>query len=54
MPLANIYSFEAIGTTWSIETADPINDVERQQIQDYIASFDAVYSRFRTDSAVAN
>ena len=53
MPLANIYSFEAIGTTWSIETSDLINDVERQRIQDYIASFDAVYSRFRTDSAVA-
>ncbi len=42
------HSFEAIGTSWTIE-ADAI-DIEK--IQARIAEFDKNYSRFRTDSLV--
>ncbi|MDB5162560.1 MAG: FAD:protein transferase [Candidatus Saccharibacteria bacterium] len=50
--LKHNYSFEAIGTPWSIETAQPIPVHVKKVIQQRIQSFDAVYSRFREDSLI--
>lgn len=44
--------FEAIGTTWSIDTIDPLNDTTRSAIISCAEAFDATYSRFRADSLV--
>lgn len=51
------FEFEAIGTRWRIDIADPMDDREkedlRRRIIDRIDEFDAAYSRFRDDSLVA-
>ncbi len=44
--------FEAIGTQWLIETAQPLGALQ-QQIMQRIDEFDHTYSRFRDDSLVA-
>ncbi|MDB5166213.1 MAG: FAD:protein transferase [Candidatus Saccharibacteria bacterium] len=47
--------FEAIGTSWTIEVYeayDRLGDLQKS-IQQRIAAFDHVYSRFRADSVVA-
>jgi thiamine biosynthesis lipoprotein len=46
--------FEAIGTRWQIDSAVPITSGLAQTIQDRIAAFDRIWSRFRTDSVVAD
>lgn len=46
-------AFEAIGTTWSIDTERPLTKQEKLQIQAVIKEFDATYSRFRDDSLVS-
>lgn len=45
--------FEAIGTTWQIDTADPIPEDVGRWIHDRIDAFDRTYSRFRDDSLVS-
>lgn len=45
--------FEAIGTAWSIETAQPIDRATRSAVARRIESFDQTWSRFRTDSLVS-
>lgn len=45
------WQFEAIGTSWSIETAEPLGEIQ-QVIGERIESFDRTYSRFRDDSLV--
>jgi len=50
--LKHSYSFEAFGTQWAIETDEEISSSLRTTIQNRIDAFDAVYSRFRTDSLV--
>ncbi|MCM3696154.1 FAD:protein FMN transferase [Microbacterium oleivorans] len=52
-PLVHTWTFEAIGTVWRIETADPLDDGVRDEITDAIAAFDRDWSRFRSDSLVA-
>ncbi|MEW1834041.1 FAD:protein FMN transferase [Microbacterium sp. NPDC079995] len=52
-PLVHTWTFEAIGTVWRIETADPLDDGVRDEITDAIAAFDREWSRFRSDSLVA-
>lgn len=47
----NAWQFEAIGTQWSIETAEPLGDTARK-IAERIEEFDQTYSRFRDDSLV--
>jgi len=47
------FDFEAIGTRWQIETAEPLDEATRRAVTDRIESFDQVYSRFRTDSLVS-
>ena len=46
------YSFEAIGTQWSIETETKIPVELKNTIQRRIEAFDSTYSRFRKDSLV--
>jgi len=45
--------FAAIGTAWSIETAEPVDDAVGAAIDRRIESFDRDWSRFREDSLVA-
>ena len=45
--------FEAIGTTWQVDTAEPLEESLRAAILARIDDFDRTYSRFRSDSLVA-
>ncbi len=51
--LSASYSFEAIGTQWSIDTTTPLSNVCMANITRMVEEFDAVYSRFRDDSLVS-
>jgi len=51
-PTRAVWSFEAIGTLWSIETDAPIDDGVRAEIGAAIDAFDSEWSRFRHDSVV--
>ncbi|WP_382309624.1 FAD:protein FMN transferase [Herbiconiux sp. UC225_62] len=48
-----LFDFEAIGTHWQIETPAPLDAAARQAVLDRVETFDATYSRFRSDSLVA-
>jgi FAD:protein FMN transferase len=48
-----IWSFDAIGTRWEIETAAPLAAEARDAVTAVVADFDRTWSRFRGDSAVA-
>jgi len=47
-----IWRFDAIGTTWEIETSNELGADERQLVSAEIDRFDREWSRFRSDSAV--
>lgn len=47
------WAFDAIGTPWQIETAEPLTERTRRRVADLIAAFDADWSRFRSDSVVS-
>jgi len=47
------FSFDAIGTTWEIETPSPLEIHTRRRILERIERFDVAYSRFRPDSLVS-
>jgi len=47
------YSFDAIGTQWSIETVTQLPEHIITSVDALIADFDATYSRFREDTLVA-
>lgn len=47
------FSFEAIGTSWQVDTAHPVEPRLREAIGRLVEDYDALYSRFRTDSGVA-
>lgn len=51
MPKPN-YTFEAIGTHWSIETPAPLTSKQKADIMSIADVFDQAYSRFRNDSLV--
>ncbi|MFC4504491.1 MULTISPECIES: FAD:protein FMN transferase [Streptomyces] len=46
------FDFDAIGTRWQIETAEPLSRDLRSRILHRIERFDTTYSRFRPDSLV--
>lgn len=46
------WRFEAIGTEWTIDTANPIGETERAAISAVISAYDRAWSRFRPDSTV--
>jgi thiamine biosynthesis lipoprotein len=47
------FVFEAIGTRWRIDAAAPLEPGVRADILALAEDYDALYSRFRSDSAVA-
>jgi thiamine biosynthesis lipoprotein len=52
MPKHN-FTFEAIGTHWSIETDVVLSEITEATIRTRIEAFDKTYSRFRKDSLVS-
>ncbi|MDB5187185.1 MAG: FAD:protein transferase [Candidatus Saccharibacteria bacterium] len=46
-------TFAAIGTTWQIESLEPLGNALLSDIKDCIEQFDKTYSRFRPDSLVS-
>lgn len=46
------WTFEAIGTRWSVDTAQPLGPSAQVEVLDAIERFDRVWSRFRADSVV--
>jgi thiamine biosynthesis lipoprotein len=48
-----VWTFDAIGVPWHVETATPLGAPTRSAIADLIAGFDAEWSRFREDSIVS-
>jgi thiamine biosynthesis lipoprotein len=51
-PTRSGWSFEAIGTAWTIETDAPLAPDGRREIDAFIDAFDSDWSRFRDDSTV--
>ncbi|GAA5197183.1 FAD:protein FMN transferase [Microbacterium jejuense] len=47
------WRFEAIGTTWEITTAEPLDEAARHTVRAVIDGFDQEWSRFRPDSVVS-
>ncbi|WP_431320077.1 FAD:protein FMN transferase [Rhizobium sp. YTU87027] len=47
------FRFEAIGTSWEIDTPAPIDAGIRQELLGIVSRFDCTYSRFRKDSIIA-
>ncbi|PVW06188.1 hypothetical protein DEA06_01145 [Microbacterium sp. Gd 4-13] len=52
-PTRAVWSFEAIGTVWSIETDAPLDHGVRREVETVIDAFDLDWSRFRDDSVVS-
>ena len=48
----NAWTFEAIGTTWQIDTGHPLHPDVQAAVLQRIDAFDRVWSRFRDDSLV--
>ena len=46
------WQFEAIGTTWTIETPETLAEDVKQAVWQRIDEFDKTWSRFRADSTV--
>ena len=51
-PLPEAWVFDAIGTVWRIDTAEPIPDAVRAAVSERVERFDRDWSRFREDSMV--
>ena len=49
----SIFTFDATGTQWEIETLEPLGQQLQQRILRRIEAFDTTYSRFRPDSLVS-
>ncbi|REC98128.1 thiamine biosynthesis lipoprotein [Microbacterium sp. AG157] len=47
------WAFDAIGTSWAIETAHPLSSVARDAVSSVVERFDREWSRFRDDSLVS-
>ncbi|BAJ75922.1 membrane-associated lipoprotein [Microbacterium testaceum StLB037] len=47
------WTFDAIGTSWAIETASPLPSIARDAVSAVIERFDREWSRFRDDSLVS-
>jgi FAD:protein FMN transferase len=48
-----MFTFDATGTQWEIETLEPLGQQLQQRILRQIETFETTYSRFRTDSLVS-
>lgn len=49
---AQRWDFEAIGTSWRIDSATPLGEEDRAAVSAVIDAFDREWSRFRADSVV--
>ena len=47
-----VWTFEAIGAPWRIDTPDDLSDSQREAVAERIEAFDRDWSRFRADSLV--
>lgn len=47
-----VWRFEAIGTRWEVETAEPLPASTKDAVLDVVDAFDRAWSRFRDDSLV--
>ena len=47
------FTFDAIGTAWTVSTAVPLTDPLRAAVLELVDSYDRIYSRFRQDSVIA-
>ncbi|MCJ1706992.1 FAD:protein FMN transferase [Microbacterium sp. VKM Ac-2923] len=47
------WAFDAIGTSWAIDTAEPLPSVARDAVAALVERFDREWSRFRDDSVIA-
>ena len=52
-PVSASWRFEAIGTAWEIETAEPLPTAVQDAVSARIEAYDLVWSRFRGDSLVS-
>ncbi|WP_150958998.1 FAD:protein FMN transferase [Microbacterium testaceum] len=50
MATGSIWAFDAIGTSWAIDTAHPLPTVARDAVSSVVERFDREWSRFRDDS----
>ncbi len=48
-----VWTFDAIGTRWSIETSAPLSAAVRAEVAGVVERFDREWSRFRADSHVS-
>ncbi|KRA23906.1 hypothetical protein ASD65_05335 [Microbacterium sp. Root61] len=53
-PAHATWCFDAIGTSWEIETTEALGPGIRARVTECIAQFDRVWSRFREDSLVTS
>ncbi|MGN7970985.1 FAD:protein FMN transferase [Microbacterium sp. 22296] len=47
------WAFDAIGTSWAIDTAEPLSSIARDEVAALVERFDREWSRFRDDSTVS-
>ncbi len=47
------WAFDAIGTSWAIDSAAPVPPVARDAVTAVVERFDREWSRFRDDSVVS-
>jgi thiamine biosynthesis lipoprotein len=47
------FSFDGIGTSWEVSTPGTLDGVQRRKLLALVEEYDAAWSRFRTDSTVA-
>lgn len=52
-PMPHAWTFEAIGTVWRIDTAEPLAASVRDAVGERVERFDRDWSRFRADSRLA-
>jgi thiamine biosynthesis lipoprotein len=52
-PILARFDFEAIGTSWQIETPVDLDPGTREAVLERVDRFDRIYSRFRDDSLVS-
>ncbi|WP_324014392.1 FAD:protein FMN transferase [Microbacterium sp. JZ37] len=53
MSASAVWRFDAIGTSWEIESAQPLDAHVRDAVTAEVEAFDATWSRFRPDSLVS-
>ena len=47
------FTFDAIGTSWTVTTAGPVTEPVRAAVLELVDAYDRTYSRFRQDSVIA-